>query len=76
MVRLTIVIPTLNEAAIIVPALQALASLRGRGTEVIVADGGSRDDTVRLAEPLADTVIVVPRGRGAPMNAPRATKIA
>jgi len=69
MVRLTIVIPTLNEAAIIVPALQALASLRGRGTEVIVADGGSRDDTVRLAEPLADTVIVVPRGRGAPMNA-------
>ena len=69
MTRLTIVIPTLNEAAIIVPALRALAPLRARGAEIIVADGGSRDDTARLAEPFADKVIVVPRGRGAPMNA-------
>jgi len=67
--RLSIVIPTLNEAAIIVPALQALAPLRARGAEVIVADGGSRDGTARLAEPLADKVVVVPRGRGAPLNA-------
>jgi len=69
MVRLTIVIPTLNEAAIIATALRALAPLRERGAEIIVADGGSGDGTVRLAEPLADKVIVVPRGRGAPMNA-------
>jgi rSAM/selenodomain-associated transferase 2 len=69
MARLTIVIPTLNEAAIIVPALQALAPLRERGAEIIVADGGSRDGTARLAKPLADKVIVVPRGRGAPLNA-------
>jgi rSAM/selenodomain-associated transferase 2 len=67
--RLTIVIPTLNEAAIIVAALAALEPLRARGAEVIVADGGSRDGTARLAEPLADRVITVPRGRGAPMNA-------
>jgi rSAM/selenodomain-associated transferase 2 len=66
--RLTIVLPVLNEAAIIVAALQALAPLRARGAEVIVADGGSRDGTAVLAEPLADRVITVARGRGAPMN--------
>jgi rSAM/selenodomain-associated transferase 2 len=67
--RLTIVIPVLNEATIIVGALRALAPLRTRGAEVIVADGGSRDATVQLALPLADRVITTPQGRGAPMNA-------
>jgi rSAM/selenodomain-associated transferase 2 len=67
--RLTIVLPVLNEAAIIVAALQALAPLRARGAEIIVADGGSRDGTAQLAKPFADRVITVPRGRGAPMNA-------
>jgi rSAM/selenodomain-associated transferase 2 len=67
--RLTIVLPVLNEAAIIVAALQALAPLRRRGAEIIVADGYSRDGTAQLAKPFADRVITVPRGRGAPMNA-------
>lgn len=67
--RLTIVIPVLNEAAIIVAALQGLAPLRARGAEIIVADGGSRDGTARLAEPFADRIITVRRGRGAAMNA-------
>ncbi|HLN38706.1 MAG TPA: TIGR04283 family arsenosugar biosynthesis glycosyltransferase [Xanthobacteraceae bacterium] len=67
--RLTIVVPVLNEAAIIVAALQALAPLRARGAEIIVADGFSRDGTAQLAGPFADRVITVPRGRGAPMNA-------
>jgi rSAM/selenodomain-associated transferase 2 len=67
--RLTIVLPVLNEAAIIVATLQALAPLRAHGAEIIVADGGSRDGTARLAEPLATRVITVRRGRGAAMNA-------
>ena len=67
--RLTIVLPVLNEAAIIVGTLEALAPLRAHGAEIIVADGGSRDGTARLAAPFADRVITVPRGRGAPMNA-------
>jgi rSAM/selenodomain-associated transferase 2 len=67
--RLTIVLPVLNEAAIIVAALQALAPLRARGAEIVVADGFSRDGTAQLAKPFADRVITVPRGRGAPMNA-------
>jgi len=67
--RLTVVIPALDEAAIIAATLQALAPLRGRGAEVIVVDGGSSDQTVALALPLADRVIVDARNRGAAMNA-------
>jgi rSAM/selenodomain-associated transferase 2 len=69
MARLTIVVPVLDESAIIVDALMALAPLRARGAEVIVADGGSGDGTANLARPFADRVIAAPRGRGAPMNA-------
>ena len=66
---LSIIVPVLDEAAIIVPALQALAPLRARGVEVIVVDGGSRDGTAELARPHADRVITAARGRGAQMNA-------
>jgi len=67
--RLSIVVPALNEAAGIVRALEALAPLRARGQEVIVADGGSEDGTRDLAAPLADLVILAPRGRARQMNA-------
>jgi len=59
----------LNEAAGIRAALEALAPLRARGHEVIVADGGSEDGTADLARPLCDRVIVAPRGRALQMNA-------
>jgi glycosyltransferase involved in cell wall biosynthesis len=36
----------LNEAAGIEAALMALAPLRARGARVVVADGGSADDTL------------------------------
>jgi cellulose synthase/poly-beta-1,6-N-acetylglucosamine synthase-like glycosyltransferase len=48
MARLTIVVPALDEAPIIIAALQALAPLRTRGAEIIVVDGGSRDGTPAL----------------------------
>jgi len=67
--KLSIVIPVLNEAGGIEEALDALTPLRARGVEVVVADGGSSDATVALARPLADVVTVAPRGRGAQMNA-------
>jgi rSAM/selenodomain-associated transferase 2 len=66
---LSIVMPVLNESTRIVEALEALAALRRRGTEVIVVDGGSKDGTTDLAAPLADRVIVSPRGRARQMNA-------
>ena len=67
--RLSIIVPALNEAAGIARALEALAPLRARGQEVIVADGGSEDGTRELAAPLADRVILAPRGRARQMNA-------
>ena len=67
--KLSIIMPVLNEAAGIEAALRALAPLRARGTEVIVVDGGSNDGTMELARPLADRVLSAPRGRGTQMNA-------
>ena len=67
--RLSVIIPTLNEAAAIGTTLATLAPLRARGHEVLVADGGSEDGTRDIAGPLADRVIVVPRGRARQMNA-------
>lgn len=66
---LSIIVPVLNEAASIAAALARLAPLRARGSEVIVADGGSRDGTPEIAGQHADRVVAAPRGRGAQMNA-------
>ena len=66
---LSIIVPVLDEARLIADALQALAPFRQRGAEVIVVDGGSRDDTLELARPYADKAIAAPRGRAAQMNA-------
>jgi rSAM/selenodomain-associated transferase 2 len=67
--KLSIVLPVLDEAAGIVRTLESLAPLRVRGHEVIVADGGSVDGSRELATPLADRVIASPRGRARQMNA-------
>lgn len=62
---LSVVVPTLNEAA----NLEAtLASLARPDVEVIVADGGSRDATPALAAELGAHVISTPPGRAAQMN--------
>jgi rSAM/selenodomain-associated transferase 2 len=67
--RLSIIVPTLNEAAGIAATLEALAPLRARGHEVIVVDGGSIDRTREFARDKADRVISAPRGRAGQMNA-------
>ena len=67
--QLSIILPVLNEAACIGAALAALGSLRRRGHEVIVVDGGSTDGTAELASDGADQVLAAPRGRASQMNA-------
>lgn len=67
--RLSVVIPVLNESAGIQAALQALAPLLARGAQLLVADGGSQDDTVALAQAGGAQVIDAPRGRALQMNA-------
>jgi len=66
---LSIIIPCLDEGRGIAGTLEALQPLRQRGTEVIVVDGGSRDDTLAIAQPLVDAAFAAPRGRAAQMNA-------
>lgn len=66
---LSIIIPVLNEAAAIAPALTRLQPLRPHGVELIVVDGGSDDNTAALSGPLADRVTRAPRGRASQMNA-------
>lgn len=72
---LSIIMPTLNEAATIESVLSsALSSVRALGlaNELVVVDGASTDETATLATPLADRVLQVPqeqRGRARQMNA-------
>jgi rSAM/selenodomain-associated transferase 2 len=68
-VRISVIVPVLDEAAGIQAALAPLQPLRSRGHQVIVVDGGSTDATLALARPLADRVLCAPRGRGSQMNA-------
>jgi rSAM/selenodomain-associated transferase 2 len=67
--RLSIVVPALNEAGRIGACLEALAPLRGRGHQVIVADGGSSDATRTLAAGHCDLILETSRGRAGQMNA-------
>jgi rSAM/selenodomain-associated transferase 2/rSAM/selenodomain-associated transferase 1 len=65
--QISIIIPTLNEAATIA---ETLAYFKGPGQpEVIVVDGGSQDDTVRLAAALGAKVIQTKPGKACQMNA-------
>tara|TARA_R110002049_G_scaffold173750_2_gene340650 strand:- start:4503 stop:5231 length:729 start_codon:yes stop_codon:yes gene_type:complete len=66
--RLSIVVPVLNEALTLAQHLTALQSLRAHGVEVVVVDGESCDDSVRVAKSLADRVLSSPPGRGVQMN--------
>ena len=66
---LSVIIPVLNEAENIASMLHSLAPLRTRGAQVIVVDGGSQDDTVARARPLADHVLASAKGRARQMNA-------
>ncbi len=67
--KLSIIMPVLNEADRIEAALRALAPFRARGVETIVADGGSSDGTSQIARAIADRVLNAPRGRAIQMNA-------
>lgn len=66
---LSIVMPVLDEGPRLSQHLQALALWREAGVELVVVDGGSLDDAMDLAKPLADQVLQAPRGRASQMNA-------
>lgn len=67
--KLSIVIPVLNEAKSLPQVLERLTPLRYRGAEVIMVDGGSEDDSVAMAACAAIRVMSGARGRARQMNA-------
>ena len=66
--NISVIVPTLNEAALIQPFLRYLRH-GAANAEIIVADGGSNDGTPELAMALCDRVVHAKRGRAAQMNA-------
>jgi len=67
--RLSIIVPCLNEAQQIEASLLSLQTLRQRGHEIIVCDGGSTDNSQQLASPLCDIFLQADKGRALQMNA-------
>ncbi|MBE9003003.1 MULTISPECIES: TIGR04283 family arsenosugar biosynthesis glycosyltransferase [unclassified Nostoc] len=65
--RISIIIPTLNEAGNIKKAI--VTTQPNTNIEVIIVDGGSKDDTIEIAQSLNVKVISSSPGRAVQMNA-------
>jgi rSAM/selenodomain-associated transferase 2 len=66
--RISVIVPTLNEAAHVAATVASIrASLPA--AEIIVADGGSTDDTPHLADRIGVQVVTGATGRGAQLAA-------
>lgn len=55
---LSIIIPTLNEEKRIASTLKNLSKLSSISHEIIISDGNSSDNTIKIAEKYADRVVV------------------
>jgi rSAM/selenodomain-associated transferase 2 len=67
-VKISIIIPVLNEEKNLPDILDALQVFRDLNHEVIVVDGGSIDNSLVIANDGADAVIVSEPGRATQMN--------
>lgn len=67
--KVSVIVPALNEAAAIEGTLRSLQKLRAAGGEIIVVDGGSQDATPLLAAPWVDKLLNSESGRARQMNA-------
>lgn len=64
-----IIVPVLNESAVLSQQLNELDVLRAMGAQVLLVDGGSNDRTVQLARNAGFEVLESERGRARQMNA-------
>ncbi|MEO6958406.1 MAG: TIGR04283 family arsenosugar biosynthesis glycosyltransferase [Burkholderiaceae bacterium] len=67
--KLSIIVPLLNEAQELPGLLEQLLHFVRLGVEVIIADGGSSDGCADIAECAGFTVVRTARGRARQMNA-------
>jgi rSAM/selenodomain-associated transferase 2 len=63
---LSVIVPVLDEAPVLAETLRRARQPR---VQIIVVDGGSKDDSAAIAADLADLVLHSKRGRAAQMNA-------
>lgn len=63
---ISVVMPALNAAASLPSTIEALrdGALEGQLGELLVVDGGSRDDSQQVAQAAAARVLTAPKGRG------------
>lgn len=66
--KVSIIIPVLNEEENLPHTLEQLQEFRREGHEVVIVDGGSSDNSLLLVHDRADIVIVSQPGRAAQMN--------
>ncbi len=71
--RLSVIIPAIDEADSLPPLLEQLLRQDGVALEIIVADGGSKDETRALGARMGARVVVSGPGRGLQMNRAAAT---
>lgn len=64
-----IIVPVLNESAVLSQQLNELDVLRAMGAQVLLVDGGSNDRTVQLARDAGFDVLESEHGRARQMNA-------
>lgn len=68
MTRVSIIVPVLNEAAIIRDFLERMRA-DAPEAEIIIVDGGSTDGSFEIANKIADRAVQSSRGRAVQMNA-------
>jgi rSAM/selenodomain-associated transferase 2 len=66
--RLSVIVPTLDEAGVVAGVLADLQALRSQGHQLILVDGGSEDGTCAIAAPLVDRLLTAAPGRARQMN--------
>jgi rSAM/selenodomain-associated transferase 2 len=67
-VKLSIIIPVLNEEQSLSTTLAGLQSFRHSGHEIVIVDGGSADSSLEQTHGMADAVLVSRAGRALQMN--------
>ena len=67
MSKYSVIIPTLNEERYLPPVLEHLKKI-DEDLEIIIADGGSKDNTVKIAESFNVKVCKSKKGKGFQLN--------
>lgn len=60
LMKISVIIPTYNEAQGIVAMLEQFQEVRSAEFEVLISDNGSTDDTIIKSQPLCDRLVTLP----------------